>query len=259
MNITRSANPALSGNAFSKVLSRKEGAPVMTIQGTVNKTFLSLMLLLLGAIFTWNRFFENFDTRPDLAIRTVSVWMIGGGIGGFILALVTIFKKQWSPYTVPVYAVLEGLFLGALSAFVEARFLGQGLVIQAVALTFATLFSLLLAYKSGWIKVTENFRLGVVAATGGIAMVYLVSFVLGLFGVQVGFIHGNSLLSIGVSIVVVIIAALNLVLDFDFIEKSAEARTPKFMEWYAAFGLMVTLIWLYIEFLRLLSKIASRR
>ncbi len=227
----------------------------MTLQGTVNKTFILLILVVLGAVYTWNRFFE---APPELAARAVSGWMIGGALGGFIAAMVTVFKKEWSPFTVPVYAVLEGLFLGALSAFVESQYQGQGLVMQAVLLTFATLFSLLLAYKTRLIKVTQNFRLGVFAATGGIALMYLASFILGLFGIQVGFIHGNGMLSIGISLVVVVVAALNLVLDFDFIERGAEAGAPKFMEWYASFGLMVTLIWLYIEFLRLLTKLASR-
>ncbi|HDJ32779.1 MAG TPA: Bax inhibitor-1/YccA family protein [Bacteroidetes bacterium] len=255
MAISRSANPALNKSTFVKGFARNTDAPVMTLQGTVNRTFIMLILVVLGAVYTWNRFFE---APPELAARTVSGWMIGGGIGGFVVALVTIFRREWSPFTVPVYAVLEGLFLGALSAFVEAQYQGQGLVMQAVALTFATLLSLLIAYKTKLIKVTQNFRLGVFAATGGIALLYLISFILGLFGVQVSFIHGNSTLSILVSVVVIVVAALNLVLDFDFIEKGARAGVPKYMEWYAAFGLMVTLIWLYIEFLRLLSKLAGR-
>ena len=141
---------------------------------------------------------------------------------------------------------------------VEMQFKGQALVMQAVALTFGTLFALLVAYKSGLIKVTRNFRLGVVAATGGIFLVYMISFIVSLFGAKVPFMYGNSLLSIGISLFVVVIAALNLVLDFDFIEEGAKTGAPKYMEWYAAFGLMVTLIWLYIEILRLLTKLASR-
>jgi uncharacterized YccA/Bax inhibitor family protein len=152
--------------------------------------------------------------------------------------------------------VLEGLFLGGISAFFEARY--PGIVIQAVALTFAILFALLFAYKSRIIKPTQNFRLGVFAATGGVMMLYIVSFLLNLFGVPVGYLHDNSPLSIGISVVIVIIASLNLVLDFDFIEQGAGTNAPKYMEWYAAFGLMVTLIWLYIEILHLLSKFASR-
>jgi uncharacterized YccA/Bax inhibitor family protein len=182
--------------------------------------------------------------------------MIGGGIGGFIFALATIFKKTWAPFTAPIYAVLQGLMLGGISSMMNAEF--KGIVIQAVALTFGTLFALLFAYRSGLIKVTENFRLGVVAATGGIFIAYLLSFVLGLFGVNIGFMHSNGPIGIIVSLVIVVVAALNLVLDFDFIESGAESGAPKYMEWYAAFGLMVTLIWLYLEFLRLLSKLSSR-
>jgi uncharacterized YccA/Bax inhibitor family protein len=160
-------------------------------------------------------------------------------------------------FTAPIYALLEGLFLGGISAIFEAQY--PGIVIQAVSLTFGTLFCLLLAYRSGIIKVTENFKLGVAAATGGIALIYLATLVLGLFGVRMPFIHESGLIGIGFSLFVVVIAALNLVLDFDFIESGAKSGAPKYMEWYAAFGLMVTLIWLYIEILRLLAKLRSRR
>jgi uncharacterized YccA/Bax inhibitor family protein len=182
--------------------------------------------------------------------------MIGGGIGGFIVAIITIFKKTWAPFTTPIYAILEGLLLGGLSAFIESMY--PGIVLQAVALTFGTLFSLLFAYKSGLIRATENFKLGVVAATGGIALIYLVSFILGMFGTSIPFIHENGLMGIGFSAFVVVIAALNLVLDFDFIETGAAKGAPKYMEWYATFGLLVTLVWLYIEILRLLTKLRSR-
>jgi len=169
---------------------------------------------------------------------------------------VTVFKKEWSPVTAPMYALVEGFFLGAISAVFEARF--PGIVFQAVLLTFGTLFALLVAYRSGLIKVTENFKLGVVAATGGIALLYLASFVLGFFNINVPVIHEASGWGIAFSLFVVVVAALNLVLDFDFIENGAAARAPKYMEWYGAFGLMVTLVWLYVEFLRLLSKIQQR-
>jgi uncharacterized YccA/Bax inhibitor family protein len=169
---------------------------------------------------------------------------------------VTVFKKKWSAVTAPAYALLEGLFLGGISAAFEAKF--PGIVIQAVALTFGTLFALLIAYRSGLIKPTENFKLGIFAATGGIALFYLVSMVLGFFHVNVPLINSSSPLGIGFSVVVVIIAALNLVLDFDFIEKGSQMGAPKYMEWYAGFGLLVTLVWLYVEILRLLSKLRSR-
>ncbi|MCD6597097.1 MAG: Bax inhibitor-1/YccA family protein [Bacteroidales bacterium] len=255
MNIARSSNPALSDKIFRNV-PVSTGGDVMTLSGTMNKTLLSFMLLLLGAVFTWSKFFNNIDEATGAA--AVMPYLIGGGIGGFILALVTIFKKEWSAYTVPVYAVLEGLMLGALSAIVEAQFKDQGLVLRAVALTFGTFFTMLFLYKSRIIKVTERFRMGVFAATGGIAIVYLLGFIMGLFGVRLDFLYGNSLMSIGISLFVVVIAALNLVLDFDFIEKGSESNLPKYMEWYGSFGLLVTLVWLYLEILRLLSKISSR-
>jgi uncharacterized YccA/Bax inhibitor family protein len=159
--------------------------------------------------------------------------------------------------TAPIYAALEGLALGGISAVFESRY--PGIVSQAVFLTFGTLAALLIAYRSGWIKATENFKLGVVAATGGIFFVYLISFVLSFFGVSIPLIHGSGVFGILFSLFVVVIAALNLVLDFDFIEQGAEQGAPKYMEWFAAFGLMVTLIWLYLEVLRLLSKLQQRR
>jgi uncharacterized YccA/Bax inhibitor family protein len=180
-------------------------------------------------------------------------YLLGGGIGGFILAMVTIFKKEWSPVTAPLYALVEGLFLGAISAIYNAQF--QGIVLQAVMLTFGIMFALLFAYRSGLIKATENFKLGVAAATGGIALIYIATIVLGLFGIKIPFIHDSGLIGIGFSLFVVVVASLNLVMDFDFIESGVEAGAPKYMEWYGAFGLMVTLVWLYLELLRLLSKL----
>jgi uncharacterized YccA/Bax inhibitor family protein len=187
----------------------------------------------------------------------VMPFLLGGAIGGFIVAMVTIFKKTWAPVTVPIYALLEGLFLGAISAMFEQMY--PGIVIQAVGLTFGTLFALLFAYKSGLIKATENFKLGVVAATGAVALIYMASIVLSFFGTSIPYIHESGTIGILFSLAVVVIAALNLVLDFDFIETGAERGAPKYMEWYGAFGLLVTLIWLYLEMLRLLSKLNSRR
>jgi uncharacterized YccA/Bax inhibitor family protein len=173
-----------------------------------------------------------------------------------VFALITIFKKTAAPVTAPLYAASEGLFLGAISAIFEMIY--PGIVMQAVGLTFGTLFALLLAYKSGLIKPTENFKLGVAAATGGVFMFYMVTMLMGFMGVDTSFMRGSGLMSIGISAVVVVIAAMNLVLDFDFIEEGSEQALPKYMEWYAAFGLMVTLIWLYVEILHLLSKLRSR-
>lgn len=248
MNISRSANPALSKSTFSAA-GTYSGKEAMTIRGTVNKTFLMLVLVVLAAGYTW-----NFMGTGDLS--KMQTYMIAGGIGGFITAIITVFKRTWSPITAPIYAVLEGLFLGGISAYFNAQY--PGIVVNAVALTFGTLFALLAAYRSGLIKVTNNLRLGIVAATGGIAIAYFLSFILGLFGVNIGFIHSNGPMGIIFSLVVIVVAAMNLVLDFDFIEHGAEAGAPKYMEWYGAFGLMVTLIWLYIEFLRLLAKLSSR-
>ena len=180
----------------------------------------------------------------------------GVGLGGFVVALVTAFKKEWSAITAPLYAVLQGLFIGGLSAQLETMY--PGIVIQAAGLTFGTLFSMLIVYQTGLIRATENFKIGVMAATGGIAIFYLVTMVLSFFGVQVSFMYSNSWLSIGISLFVIAIAALNFIIDFDFIEQGASQDVPKYMEWYGAFAMMVTLVWLYIEFLRLLSKVRQR-
>ena len=245
----RTANPALNDKTFTG-LARETAANAMTIQGTVNKTVLLLLLVLFTSSWTWNLYFSSGD--PGVVMPSV----FGGLIGGFIVAIITVFKKQWAILTAPIYSLLEGLALGGISAIFEARF--PGIVIQAVGLTFGTLFCLLMAYKSGMIKVTENFKLGVVAATGGIALFYVVSLLLSIFGISVPFIHGSGIIGIGFSLFVVGVAALNLVLDFDFIENGAARGVPQYMEWYAAFGLIVTLVWLYIEILRLLSKLRSR-
>lgn len=245
----RTANPALNDKTFQ--YSGAAGfAETMTLQGTVNKTAMMLLLLVASAAYTWSLFLEQ-------NMQSLMMWMMVGVIGGLIVAFITVFKKEWSPVTAPLYAVLEGFALGGISAIMEAQY--EGIVLQAVALTFGTAGSLLVAYKSGVIKATENFKLGVFAATGGIALIYLVGIIMSFFGSGIPYIHENGLIGIGFSLVVVVIAALNLVLDFDFIEKGAEHGAPKFMEWYAAFGLMVTLIWLYIEILRLLSKLNSRK
>ncbi|WP_421570713.1 Bax inhibitor-1/YccA family protein [Stenotrophomonas sp. PD6] len=251
----RSGNPALSESTFLDLASGSvvtSPDQVMTINGTVNKTGILLLLTVITAAFAWS---QTLGADGQIAPGAM-IYAVGGAIGGLILALVTVFKKEWSPVTAPMYALVEGFFLGAISAVFEARF--PGIVFQAVLLTFGTLFALLVAYRSGLIKVTENFKLGVVAATGGIALLYLASFVLSFFNINVPVIHEASWLGIAFSLFVVVVAALNLVLDFDFIETGAAARAPKYMEWYGAFGLMVTLVWLYVEFLRLLSKLQSR-
>lgn len=219
----------------------------MSLDGTVHRTFFLLCLVVAAAGSVWGL----IETNPELLMPVC----IGGSLTGFVLALVTIFKKEWSPYTASFYALAEGLVLGTLSSILERAY--PGIVIQAVGLTFGTLFCLLLAYRSRLIQATQRFKLGVVAATGGIALVYLVSLGLRFFGTDLPMIHDSGAVGIGFSLFVVIIAALNLVLDFDLIEQGVKAGAPQYMEWYAAFSLMVTLIWLYLEILRLLAKIRS--
>jgi len=238
----RSGNPVLSKSTFSNTGNISEK---MTINGTVNKTAISLLLLVGTGYLTFT------TINPGL--------IIGCGIGGFIVAIITVFKKEWAPITVPIYAILEGGLLGGVSFMYNSLY--DGIVTNAIFLTVGILLSLLTAYRSGYIKATENFKLGVFAATGGIAIVYLINFIMSFFGSSMGVmqIDNASPMSIGFSVIVVIIAALNLVLDFDFIEEGAEKGAPKYMEWYGAFGLLVTLIWLYLEILRLLAKLNSRR
>jgi uncharacterized YccA/Bax inhibitor family protein len=242
----RSGNPTLTSSTFTRV-GGLGGVETMTLVGTVNKTGIALLILLATAVLSWNQAFGSAAVIPLM-------WV--GSIGGFVTALVTVFKKELAPITTPLYAALEGLMLGAVSSFFERAY--PGIVINAVALTLGTLAMLLLAYRSGLIRATENFKLGVFAATGGIALVYVVSMVMGMFGRAIPYIHESGPIGIGFSVFVVVIAALNLVLDFDFIERGAEQGAPKYMEWYGAFGLLVTLVWLYLEILRLLSKLQGR-
>lgn len=238
----RSGNPVLSKTTFNSTTNVTE---TMTINGTVNKTVISLFLLVGTGYLTFN----TMNT----------VLLIACGIGGFIVALITVFRKHWAPITVPIYAILEGGMLGGISFMYNSMY--DGIVTNAIFLTLGILLSLLMAYRSGLIKPSENFKLGVAAATGGIAIVYLINFVMGFFGSGMGImnINNSSIMSIGFSLVVIVIASLNLVLDFDFIEEGAEKGAPKYMEWYGAFGLLVTLIWLYLEILRLLVKLNSRK
>ena len=241
MAIFRTGNPALGDDTFRGV--PRAAGDTMSLQGTVNKTGFGLLVVVAGAAVTWN------VPSPIL--------MIVGLIGGLVLGLVTAFKKEWAPITTLPYAFLEGLFLGGISLQYAQRY--SGIVPLAVGITLGTLAALLAAYSSRLIRVTENFRLGVVAATGGIALFYLVSFVLSLFGIRIPYIHESGPIGILFSLVVVAVAAMNLVLDFDFIERGSSVGAPKYMEWYGAFGLLVTLIWLYIEILRLLSKIMGKK
>ena len=241
----RSGNPALNRNTFSNTGTVSDDQ-AMTIDGTVNKTSLCLLLLMTTAIYTWN--------NPELS----AVLFFPIIIGTFVLLLITLFNKKMAPFTVPMYCLLEGGLLGGISALADAMY--PGIANQAICLTFGILAALLMLYKSKMIAVTDNFRLGIFSATFGIFIVYMLNIVLSLFGFSfMGPLFGNSTTGILFSLFVVGIAAFNLVLDFDFIEQGAEQGAPKYMEWYGAFGLMITLIWLYIEILNLLMKLRSRR
>lgn len=245
----RTSNPVMTGRIFEKAAHTGEVSREMTINGTINKVGLMLLLTIAAAAYTW-RMVTGMD--PGNA----GTYAIGGAIGGFILALITVFRPTASPVTAPIYAILEGLFLGAISAIVNAAY--PGVAFQAVLLTFGTLFTMLLLYRSGRIRATPRFRRGVFMATGAVFFAYLLSWISSLFGMNMGFLHSGGTLGIVINLVIIGVAALNLILDFDFIEKGAQMRAPKYMEWYGAFGLMVTLIWLYIEFLRLLARVAGR-
>jgi uncharacterized YccA/Bax inhibitor family protein len=246
-DLFRSNNPVLKESAFAGQMATGEA---MTIQGTVNKTGLLLLFVVVAAAWTWGL---SRSETPEAAIP----WAVGGALAGFLAALVTIFKKTWSPISASIYAICEGLFLGGISAIFERSY--PGIAVQAISLTFAVLLVMLLAYKFGIIRATRGFKLGVIAATGAIALVYLVNMVMSLFfHTQMSFLSSSTPLSIGISVVVVIVAALNLILDFDMIENAARLGAPKYMEWYGAFGMMVTLIWLYLEILRLLGKTRRR-
>ena len=242
----RTSNPALNSKTFNNTGKNNSLLldNTMTIKGTVDKTAISLVLLIIAAYYTYSAGTESM------------IWI--GLIGGFIVGLVTIFKKEWSPITVPLYAILEGLALGSISYIYNAQY--EGIVLQAISLTVFVLFSLLFAYRTKIIKPTENFKLGIFAATGGIFLLYMISIIMSFFGSGISLLSPNnsSMLSIGLSFVIVIIAALNLVIDFDFIEEGSEKGAPKYMEWYGALGLMVTLAWIYFEVLRLLAKLNSR-
>ena len=243
----RTSNPALNEKAFKGQVAIGEA---MTLQGTVNKTGLLLLCVVATAAWTWGLAHSN---TPE----AVYPWMIGGVLGGFVVALVTILKQTWAPITAPIYALLEGFALGGISAVFEKTY--HGIAIQAVGLTLGVLFVMLLAYKTGLIRATQGFKIGVIAATGGIAVFYLVEMALSFFfHFQFSAINGGGFWGIAFSLFVVVIAALNLVLDFDMIETGVRGGAPKYMEWYGAFGLMVTLIWLYLEMLRLLAK-ANRK
>ena len=249
--VPRSGNPSLNDRVFGSQPRPAFGEERMTLQGSINKSFLLLVVLLAGAFWPWSQYLTTGDAS------VVGTPLLVGALGGFILAMIISFKANLAPVLSVPYAALEGLALGSISALLERRY--PGIAIQAVGLTFAVFAVMLVAYKLNIIRATERFRSIVIGATGAIALVYIVSMVLGFFHVAVPLLNSSSPLGIVVSLVIVGVAALNLILDFDFIESGAAQGAPRYMEWYAAFGLMVTLIWLYLEILRLLSKLASRR
>jgi len=246
----RTSNPTLSEKIFQSINRTQSLSETMTVKGTINKSIILLLLVIASAAWMWGKVMND----PELSLNG---WLIGGAIGGFVVAIVISFKKEWAPVLSPVYALLEGIFLGGISAIFNEMY--PGIVTQAVALTLGVMFIMLFIYRSGLIKVTQKFRFIIMGATAAIALVYLIFFVMHLFGANVSIMYDSSPLGIGISLLVVGIAAFNFLLDFDLIEKGAESNLPKYMEWYAAFGLMVTLIWLYIEMLRLLAKIAGRK
>jgi uncharacterized YccA/Bax inhibitor family protein len=247
-DLFKTSNPALNENTFrGRTVMAGEA---MSLQGTVNRTGILLVCVIATAAWTWGIVHSQ---TPEAA----TPWMLGGLVGGLVFALVTIFKKEWSPITAPCYALCEGLALGGISAFLELSY--PGIAIQALGLTFGVTAVMLVMYTSGMVRATPKFRIGVIAATGGIFLVYMADMILRFFGHQVPLLNSAGPLGIGISLVIVIVAALNLILDFDFVETGVHAGAPKYMEWYGAFGIMVTLVWMYMEILRLLSKMRQRR
>ena len=249
MRAMRSSNPTLSARIFDKHTATASDSGTMTVNGTITKTGIMTILVIAAASYTWGM------VMGEDASRAMTFAMIGA-IGGFITAIITVFSPRTSAITAPIYAILEGLFLGGISAIVNQKY--PGIPMQAVMLTMGTLFTMLFLYRSGRIRATPKFRRGVFMATGAIFFAYLVSWIMGMFGLSVGFMHSSGPLGILINLVILVVAALNLIMDFDFIERGSAAGAPKYMEWYGAFGLMVTLIWLYIEFLRLLTRFAGR-
>ncbi|PWT71452.1 MAG: hypothetical protein C5B59_17915 [Bacteroidetes bacterium] len=251
METFRSGNPALNEKAFQNTVV-VPGAETMTERGTMNKFFFIFLMMMVSSAFTWRAFNDGKNVFP---------WMIGAAIAGFIVAMVISFKREWAPYLTPAYGLLQGVFVGGISAVYNNVFqkTAPGIVMQAVLLTFGAVIAMYLLYRFRIIKVTEKFRSIIFIATGGIAIFYVLSIVLRLFGIDIPFIHEGTTLGIVFSLVVIGVAALNLLLDFDMIERGSAMGAPKYMEWFGAFGLLVTIVWLYLEILRLLGKMASRR
>ncbi|MES2006010.1 MAG: Bax inhibitor-1/YccA family protein [Bacteroidota bacterium] len=255
MAIFKSGNPTLTQKMFDKSLHLEATVQgTMSVRGTINKFGFLLLMIIAGAAYNWHLYEQGQNSM-------VSTLMMVGIFGGLVTALIITFKPNWAGYLSPLYALLEGLFIGGISAIMNAAFAERypGLIMQAVGLTFGVALAVFLLYNFRVIRATEKFKSVIIASTLGIGLFYLLTMVLGFFGVNVSFMHDSSMLSIGISLFIVAIAALNLILDFDMIEQGAERGVPKFMEWYGAFGLMITLVWLYLEILRLLSKLSSNK
>ena len=253
MSLFKSGNPALAEKRFRDTVLDDvvtyENA--MTVRGTLQK-FGFLMIMVLGtALYSWKEFASGGNTMPLILV---------GAFGGLIIAIILTFKKEWSPFLAPAYALLEGLFIGAISAYYNYVFAAKApfIIMNAVGLTLACAVAMYLLYSFKIIQATQKFKAIVMTATAGIGIFYLLTWVLSSFGVSLPFLHEGSLMGIGFSLFIVAIAALNLILDFDMIEQGAALGAPKYMEWYGAFGLLVTIVWLYLEILRLLSKLSSR-
>lgn len=251
MELFKSGNPTLTEKMFQSSLTG-DPANVMTVRGTLNKFGFLFLMVMATSFFSWYNFNQGVDVSPYL-------WT--GAIGGLIVALVIVFKKTWAPYLAPAYALLQGLFVGGISAYYNYAFAEKApfIIIQAVGLTFGVAIAMFVLYNMRIIRATEKFRVIIITATAGIAIFYLITFVLRFFSIDIPFVHQGTTFGIIFSLVVVGIAALNLILDFDMIEKGSDVGAPKFMEWYGAFGLLVTIVWLYLEILRLLAKLNSRK
>ncbi|HTX04954.1 MAG TPA: Bax inhibitor-1/YccA family protein [Steroidobacteraceae bacterium] len=242
--VRRTGNPFLNDRTFSNQPRLGIGLQGMSLKGTVDKSFLLLVVLMVAALWPWSQM-ANGD------VQAASSAMLVGFLGGFVLAIIVSFKPTLAAYLAIPYSALEGLALGGFSAVLEQRY--RGIAIEAVGLTFAVLAVLLIAYRTRLIRVTDQFRAMVVGATFGIMLLYLATLVLGFFHVSLGALYAPTPLGIGISLVIVAVAALNVVLAFDLIERGVAAGAPKYMEWYCAFSLMVTLVWLYLEIIRLLA------
>jgi uncharacterized YccA/Bax inhibitor family protein len=251
MAFFKSGNPTLTEKHFEKTIHTVGDAGVMTERGTLNKFGLLMILVLGSASFTWKAAADGVNIMP---------WIIGSAIGGLIVALVLAFKPVWASFLAPVYALVEGVFVGGISAYYNDAFsqVAPNIIMQAVGITFGVVIAMFGLYHFGVIKATQKFKAVMFTATAGIAIFYLLALVLGFFNIEMPLIHSSGTWGIIFSLAVVAIAALNLILDFDRIEQGSAMGAPKYMEWYGAFGLLVTIVWLYIEILRLLSKFARR-